>query len=662
MNRKMLFVVSVFSLSFFLMTGTTFAQEKTDTIFTLGEIVVEDTSGVQDIAISNTITAEEIKSMGAVSAAEALEYVPGVNVVRTPKGELNINIQGFQQKDVLVLIDGVPYYETKNGPLDLQQIPASIIGKIEVTKGASSVLYGPNALGGVVNIITRKGVKGTTGSVSAEAGLGESYRGVATLNHGAENGFSILGTVDYRDRDTLYFSDDYTPRETTIRPYIGATDPNPRVVDDGDKKDNSDLESLNLWTRLGFAPTEKLEMYASLYRFDMERGRPFSDSHNKVRNVPGGFSSFGRYDEYVDTGIDFGGRVSMNNWWDLRAMAFYHSHQDDFTSYVSEDLEDKIATSTWDDDSYGLSLFSDTDLDRFGKLSFSVQYREDKHKQRDDVGYPWEDSESSTLTFAAEDTISFGQFTTVLGLAYHDFDAKEIAGLDGYTEDSFNPMAGVTWTSENGVQIFGSIAKKTRFPTFADMEDSGQIFKLYPEQNINYTLGTKYLFFDKAHVGLSGFYNDITDRIGEDVNGDPVNIDQATIYGIELETNTDITDRVSLGINYVYTHARNDSADRTSDYLEDVPEDTFFASLGYMIPKIETRFVFRGTYKGGVIFNTDDDEKEYSTVFDLSLIKNWDNGFSLGGHIYNLFDEDYYDGNGMACDGFNFKVVVQYDF
>jgi len=223
-------------------------------------------------------------------------------------------------------------------------------------------------------------------------------------------------------------------------------------------------------------------------------------------------------------------------------------------------------------------------------------------------------------------------------------------------------MAGVTWTSEKGVQIFGSIAKKTRFPTFADMEDSGQIFRLYPEKNINYTLGTKYLFFDRAHVGLSGFYNDITDRIGEDVNGDPVNIDQAKIYGIELETNTDITDRVSLGINYVYTHARNDSADRTSDYLEDVPEDMFFASLGYMIPKIETRFVFRGTYKGGVIYNTDDDEKEYSTVFDLSLIKNWDNGFSLGGHIYNLFDENYYDGKGMACDGFNFKVVVKYDF
>jgi len=652
------------SILFILLTTSfAIAQEKPDNVFTLGEIVVEDVSGVQDIAINNTVTAEDIKNSGATNVAEALQYVPGVNVVRTAKGELNVNIQGFGQKDILVLIDGVPYYETKNGPLDLQQIPAAIIGKIEVTKGASSVLYGPNAIGGVVNIITKKGVEGVSGSVSAEGGGGGYGRGVATLNYGSENGFSVLGTVDYRSRDTLYFSDDYEPRETNIK-FKGTSDgrPNPRVVDEGDKKDNSDLESINFWSRLGYAPTEKMEVYTSLYYFDMERGRPISDVHNKVFNMGGGFSSFGRYDDYKDAGADFGGRVSLNNWWDLRTMAFYHSHKDDYTSYVSEDLEKKIATSTWDDDSYGMSLFSDMDLAQFGKLSFTVQYREDKHKQKDDADYDWENSESNTLTFAAEDTFSLNQFTAVLGLAYHDFDAEKIADLDGYTDDSIDPMAGLTWTGKSGLQVFGSIAKKTRFPTFADMEDSGQIYTLQPEENINYALGTKYLFFDKAQVAFSGFYNDISDRIGEDVNGDPTNIDKVKIYGVELKTKTEITDRLSVLFDYVYTHARNESDQRDSDYLEDVPEHTIQANLMYMIPRIETQFIVRGTYKDGVIFNVDDEEKEYSTVFDLSLIKGWDNGFSLGGHVYNLFDADYYDGKGMACDGINFKVVAQYEF
>ncbi len=146
------------------------------------------------------------------------------------------------------------------------------------------------------------------------------------------------------------------------------------------------------------------------------------------------------------------------------------------------------------------------------------------------------------------------------------------------------------------------------------------------------------------------------------MNDEPANIDEVKISGIELETDTQITDRLSLGFNYVYTYARNESRDRDSDFLEDVPEHTVQADLKYMIPRIETLFIVRGTYKDSVIFNVEDGEKEYSTVFDLSLIKGWDNGFSLGGHIYNLLDENYYDGKGMACNGFDFKVVAQYEF
>lgn len=666
MRKKVLFLMAGLCLCMLTAEHPGWANETQnstrDDVFTLGEIVVKETAGANNMTIGHTVTAEDIKIMGAVNAAEALNYVPGVNVVRTAKGESNINVHGFGQKDVLILIDGVPYYETKNGPLDLQQIPAAIIGKIEVVKGASSVLYGPNALGGVVNIVTRKGVTGISGQVSAEGGRGGYGRGTASLNFGAENGFSVLGTVDYRTRDDLYFSDDYSPRETNIR-YKGPSDgrPNPRIVDDGDKKDNSDLESLNLWTRLGFAPTEKLELYASLFHFDMERGRMFSDVHNKVFNFSDGFSSFGRYDEYKDTGADFGGRFSVNKMWDLRAMAFYHVHEDEYTSYVSEDLAEKIATSTWDDDAYGFSLFSDTYFDRFGALSLSVQYREDKHKQQDAEGADWEHSESNTLTLAAEDTLTLGRFTAVLGLAYHDFDAVEIAELDGYDHDTFDPMAGLSWAGPNGLEIFGSVGKKTRFPTFGDMEDDNVIYKLKPEENMNYTLGARYLFFSQVRTEVSGFFNDIDDRIGE-IDDTPANIDKVEIYGVELSTDTQITDRLGFGFNYVYTHGRNKSDDRESDFLEDLPEYTVSANLTYMIPGIETRLILKGIYKDSVIFNTDDNEKEYSKVVDLSLIKDWAGGFSLGAHITNLFDEQYYEGKGMACDGFNAKLVAQYDF
>ncbi len=636
-----------------------------DRIFTLGEIVVEDNSGVQDIAISNTITAEEIKAVGATTAAEALRYVPGINVARTTKGELNINLQAFSQKDVLILIDGVPYYETQNGPLDLQQIPAAIIGKIEVTKGASSVLYGPNALGGVVNIITQKGVEGVAGSAGLELGDGGYHRGVATLNYGHEGGFSILGTIDYKSRDNLSFSDDYEPQATSIKGMGRSL----YIVDDGGDKDNSDLESLNLWTRLGFQFTEDAELYASLYRFDMERGRPFSDSHNKrfyESATSAAFTTFGRYDKYEDTGIDLGGTVRVSDWITFRGLAFYHKHTDDYVSYEDWTMVTPLAVSTWDDDSHGASFFTDMDLNRFGTLSLTAQYREDKHRQRGDEHFPWSDSESDISTFAAENTVTFGQITAVAGISYSYFDATKIDDNPGYNTDTLDPMLGVTWVGENGVELFGSVAKKTRFPTFSDMEDDGVIFILDPEKNMNYTIGAKYSMFGKSQVSVSGFYNDVTDRIAEsqDAAGNDImtNLDEVEIYGVEFTSETGITDRLSTRLDYVYTHARNVSEMRVSKYIEDVPEHQGIADISYRIPGVEVDFNVRGTLKLNNVVNDKEDSMEDSFVIDLSLTKEFDKGYRLSAYVYNLFDQDYYEGTGMASNGLSFKVLAQYNF
>ncbi len=668
MKRKTIATMSALFLTFCGTGNTVLAEETKDVennIFTLGEIVVEDSSGVQDIAITNTVTEETIQAVGATTAAEALRYVPGLNVVQTTKGELNINIQGFSQKDILVLIDGVPYYETQNGPLDLQQIPASIIGKIEVTKGASSVLYGPNALGGVVNIITKKGVEGFTGSVTGEYGSGDSGRGVATLNYGHENGFSILGTIDYRTRNSLSFSDDYKPNASTIKG-MGKKE---YIVDEGDKKENSDLDSLNLWTRLGYAPNDNVEIYTSVYRFEMERGRLFSDNHNKrffESSKSAAFSTFGRYDSYEDMGVDIGGKVKTNDWLTLRAIAFYHQHEDDYVSYEDWHMQTAMATSTWDDDSYGASLYSDMDLDKFGNLSLSIQYREDTHRQRGDLDYPWDESKSDTFTLAAEDTISFGQFTAVAGLGYHYFDAEKIADDPGYDADTFDPMVGLTWVGESGVEIFGSIAQKTRFPTFNDMEYDNVLFTLDPEKNINFTLGTTYTFFGISNVSISGFYNDVTDRIAEatDAAGNDImtNLDEVEIYGAEFTSDTAITERLSLKLDYVYTHARNTSDDRDSDYIEDVPEHQGIAAVSYLIPAVETTFNIGGNLKLDNVIDNEEDFMEDSFVIDLSLIKEFDNGVTLGGYIYNLLDENFYEGNGMASNGISFKLLAQYNF
>ena len=147
------------------MLGSAWAQETTVSkgsegyeVFDLGEIYVtaEKMPASKEVTVTTEITAEEIKATNSRTVAEALRYVPGVIVSTGRKNEPGIQIRGLNQSRALILIDGVPYYETNYGKLDLNQIPVDNVAKIEITKGASSVLYGPNALAGVVNIITKK--------------------------------------------------------------------------------------------------------------------------------------------------------------------------------------------------------------------------------------------------------------------------------------------------------------------------------------------------------------------------------------------------------------------------------------------------------------------------------------------------------------------------
>ncbi len=159
-----------------------FAEEAAKTegyeAYSLGEIYVsEKTPITQQTTVTNVITAEDIKATNSRTVAEALSYTPGVRVTVGAKNEANVSIHGiFDQTRVLVLVDGVPYYETKYGKLDLNQFTTDNIAKIEVVKGAASVLWGANAMGGVINIITKQPSDKPFYGVNVEGGMSITSR------------------------------------------------------------------------------------------------------------------------------------------------------------------------------------------------------------------------------------------------------------------------------------------------------------------------------------------------------------------------------------------------------------------------------------------------------------------------------------------------------
>ncbi|MFC3186912.1 TonB-dependent receptor plug domain-containing protein [Shewanella intestini] len=651
-----------------------------DDVFKLGEIVVSDDTGVKDISMNNSISAEKIAMIGAKTVADALDYVPGVHVAQSSKGEKFITIQGFEQDKVLILLDGVPYYETNYGQLDLNQIPANIISRIDVTKGASSVLYGPNGMGGVVNIITKKGQEGIGGEVNASIGQNGKSHQSASISMG-KNGFSLLGSVEHQKRDSYRMSNDFEPVESYVKDHHGHL-PKHLVVEDGGDRNNSSYESTNVWLRGGYT-NENSEFFASVFNLDTERGLPYNTRNNKVFDD---FSSFANISEYKDSGIDLSGRHKVNDWLQFRALAYHHMHKDSYESFDTPEKNEKLAVSSFNDYTTGGTVFTDMTLADWNSLSLSVSYKNDVHKKKNVAyfdssdSYPYKRSELNTLSFAAENTMTFGGLNVVAGIAYHDQTVKEDAkdklktGRDG--SDTLDPMVGVSYIFDNAGMLYSSIAQKTRFATFSEMyDDTGARHDLKPERNTSYTLGWKNdLDIDLLNnVDISVFYHDVTDRIEEVYIPDPTdphgkiqlnqNIGKSAMYGIELSTSSQLSENVSFSMNYSYTHARNKSDGRESDYFRDTPENSLTGILNWYQPWLDMDSNLRVRYRTDVLINVDDDEWESEMLtVDIGLKKNFTPELSAYFNLNNLLDESFYQGYGQPNEGRSYEVGLKYRF
>lgn len=105
---------------------------------------------------TEVVSEAEIKSNRYRDASEAIQDIPGVTLTEpTGKQGQTAIIQGLGSEHVLVLVDGAPLLQNSSTGVDLTQIPAADIQKIEVIKGGASALYGGQAMGGVINVITK---------------------------------------------------------------------------------------------------------------------------------------------------------------------------------------------------------------------------------------------------------------------------------------------------------------------------------------------------------------------------------------------------------------------------------------------------------------------------------------------------------------------------
>jgi iron complex outermembrane receptor protein len=172
---------------------------------------------------SHTITKADIDRSGVATVMEALRLAPGVIVREITNGIYDIHIRGFDnitrdqhsyQKTnfaTLIMIDSRPVYNPVQGATYWETIPIDLnnIERIEIIRGPSAALFGPNAVSGVVNIITRRAT-GDAVNVVANAQVGTSHTQILNASVGKKMGnWNVTATANYQNRgkyDDQYFS------------------------------------------------------------------------------------------------------------------------------------------------------------------------------------------------------------------------------------------------------------------------------------------------------------------------------------------------------------------------------------------------------------------------------------------------------------------------
>jgi vitamin B12 transporter len=147
------------------------------------------------------IPGSEIEKWGANGITEVLQAVVGVNVVPTggPNTVTSVYVRGADPSQVLVMIDGIPIGNVAgtDGSVDFSNLSAIDIDRIEIVRGPQSSLYGSDAMGGVINIITKKGKKGehhTT--LTIQGGSYGTIQGTAAVSGSTDNWTYVLGATD----------------------------------------------------------------------------------------------------------------------------------------------------------------------------------------------------------------------------------------------------------------------------------------------------------------------------------------------------------------------------------------------------------------------------------------------------------------------------------
>ncbi|WP_409417563.1 TonB-dependent receptor plug domain-containing protein [Flavobacterium sp. PS2] len=635
---------------------------KPTNMFMLGEVIIKNNK-TKDML--NRVTTKKMESQNKMDVSQALNMLPGVSLTASgPRNESMVSIRGFDLRQVPVYMDGIPVYVPYDGYVDLARFTTFDLAAIDVSKGFSSVLYGPNSLGGAINLISRKPSEileydGSLGMINSNG-----YKG--NINIGSNLGkFYVQGGYSYLHRDSFRMSSNYVPSKN----------------EDGGQRDNSYSTDQKISFKVGWTPTEKSEYAIGYINQQGEKGNPVyagDDVLNSLLAKP----RYWQWPNWDKESYYFISNSSFDDKNSFKTRIYYDKFKNKLDSYddntYSTQTKPYAFQSNYNDYTYGGNLEYDTQLIPKNNLKIAFHFKEDVHRENN-LGEPVRNFVDNTILIGIEDVYKISnKFTLVPGVSYNIRKNKEAEDYNSTTKvisdyptadasDAFNAQIGFFYQLNENQKLGATVSQKTRFATIKDrysyrMGTAIPNPDLKPEKAVNYEINYTANLFSKITFQTAVFYSSLTDAILNVSNVMPgksqmQNFGKAEYIGVEAQLNYSLLQNLSFNVNYTYIE-RNNLTDPTIHFT-DVPNTKVMGTVEYQPIKL-LRLIANSE------FNSSRISTSYGTrVPDYTLLNLYGSGkiaknFSIDAGVNNIFDKSYSLVEGYPEEGRNFFVTLRF--
>jgi hemoglobin/transferrin/lactoferrin receptor protein len=646
----------------------------------------EQASGETPVPIT-VISRDQIEKLQPEKMVDLLKQVPGVEVAgEGPFRGLPV-IRGFTSNRVLILVDGQRLNNAREstlfagiqpGLVDLSQVE-----RIEVLRGPASVLYGSDAMGGVINIITR--VPRLAGEeVEWHGSAGYSYGENADSQRanfeleGAGRGFSIRVAGGYQKVD-----DQYAPEEAAEDDrFASYVDEDGRVYNSGMKQ-----KSLDAAMRWLVGDSGLFRVGAEIVRTE-DIGFPGFDPSSGID------IAFPRFDrDKLSIGWDSGPVGALSN---IALTSYYQSTvKESRRNFSFGPYFFLNNTTTSDIDSFGVNAQATADVGSH-HLTFGMDFYRDNLDDDTIAEDPFSGvttevsvpkSHQQGLGLYLQDEIKVNDRLKVLAglrgdrIAFKSEDDPDYTGAPFDVSDSdVSGNVGINYGITDNVKLTALIGRGFRSPNlqerayFGPATEPGYFIQQNPdltsERSLNYEVGFK-VRYDRYFGGLNLFYNDVRDLITfVEIGDDPMtgysllqydNISEATIRGIELELETIFYRNWSSFFNASYTHGDNET---TGQPLGFIPPVKVLTGIRYQQTSWWTELSYRWVDRQDRLPEGSDPEPggDFSLV-DLRGGYSFESGLGIQARIGNLLDKLYAEPfNNRPEPGRSYSLSLSYRY